>query len=216
MRAPGVSRDRGRRERAYAGKGATALRSKRWQMVTVLSPLALSLILLGCPKRPEVAGGAGGTGTQVGAGGAGAATGGAGAATGGAGAVTGGAGSGGTGAQAGAGAAGAGSAGTGTQAGGGAPSGGAGGAGSAAGGQGTAVAGGTGTAIPALASPQEFTPSKDLRTIHFSFDKSDIRPQDARILDDNAKWLKGSPATKILIEGHCDDRGTIEYNLALG
>src|SRR5262249_2178286 len=94
--------------------------------------------------------------------------------------------------------------------------GGAGGAGSAAGGQGTAVAGGTGTAIPALASPQEFTPSKDLRTIHFSFDKSDIRPQDARILDDNAKWLKGSPATKILIEGHCDDRGTIEYNLALG
>src|SRR5262245_66172846 len=107
MRAPGVSRDRGRRERAYAGKGATALRSKRWQMVTVLSPLALSLILLGCPKRPEVAGGAGGTGTQVGAGGAGAATGGAGAATGGAGAATGGAGaatggagSGGTGAQA--------------------------------------------------------------------------------------------------------------------
>jgi peptidoglycan-associated lipoprotein len=43
-----------------------------------------------------------------------------------------------------------------------------------------------------------------------------IRPADARILDTNAGWLKENPKARILIEGHCDERGTNEYNLALG
>ena len=50
----------------------------------------------------------------------------------------------------------------------------------------------------------------------FDFDKYDIRPADAKVLDSNAAWLKTNANNLILIEGHCDERGTNEYNLALG
>ena len=65
-------------------------------------------------------------------------------------------------------------------------------------------------------APKEFVAIPELKDIHFDFDKYDIRPGDARILDENAKWMKGNPNYLILIEGHCDERGTNEYNLALG
>ncbi|OGP91821.1 MAG: peptidoglycan-associated lipoprotein [Deltaproteobacteria bacterium RBG_16_47_11] len=55
-----------------------------------------------------------------------------------------------------------------------------------------------------------------LKDIHFNFDKYDIRPEDAAILKENAALLKKFPNVKIQIEGHCDERGTLEYNLALG
>ncbi len=55
-----------------------------------------------------------------------------------------------------------------------------------------------------------------LKDIHFDFDKYDIRPSDAEILKENAAILKKYPNVKIQIEGHCDERGTNEYNLALG
>jgi len=55
-----------------------------------------------------------------------------------------------------------------------------------------------------------------LKDIHFDFDKYDIRPGDASILNENAALLKKYPNVKIQIEGHCDERGTVEYNLALG
>lgn len=55
-----------------------------------------------------------------------------------------------------------------------------------------------------------------LQDIHFDFDSSDIRSDAARILGRNAQWLKARPTVKIDIEGHCDERGTTEYNLALG
>lgn len=55
-----------------------------------------------------------------------------------------------------------------------------------------------------------------LKDIHFDFDKYDIRPEDAAILRESAVLLKKFPNVKVQIEGHCDDRGTIEYNLALG
>ncbi len=58
--------------------------------------------------------------------------------------------------------------------------------------------------------------SKLLKDIHFDFDKYDIRPGDAEILKANASLLMKQPTVKIQIEGHCDERGTIEYNLALG
>jgi peptidoglycan-associated lipoprotein len=58
--------------------------------------------------------------------------------------------------------------------------------------------------------------SKLLKDIHFDFDKYDIRPGDAEILKENAAVLTMNPKVKIQIEGHCDERGTIEYNLALG
>ena len=55
-----------------------------------------------------------------------------------------------------------------------------------------------------------------LKDIYFDFDKYDIRPGDTAILKENAALLKKYPKVKIQIEGHCDERGTIEYNLALG
>jgi peptidoglycan-associated lipoprotein len=58
--------------------------------------------------------------------------------------------------------------------------------------------------------------TKLLRDIHFDFDKYDIRPTDEEVLKENAAWLKKNPKTKVQIEGHCDERGTVEYNLALG
>ncbi len=64
--------------------------------------------------------------------------------------------------------------------------------------------------------PAEFAPRAALAALHCDFDTSDIRPQDARILDENAAWLKANPQHLVLIEGHCDERGTNEYNLALG
>ena len=62
----------------------------------------------------------------------------------------------------------------------------------------------------------EVLESKLLKDISFDFDKYDIRPQDASILKGNAALLAKYPNMKIQIEGHCDERGTIEYNLALG
>jgi len=55
-----------------------------------------------------------------------------------------------------------------------------------------------------------------IKDVHFDFDKYDIRPADAEILKANAAVLTKNPNVKIQIEGHCDERGTIEYNLALG
>jgi len=68
----------------------------------------------------------------------------------------------------------------------------------------------------AAPSPREFTGIAALQDIHFDFDKYDIRPGDAKVLDENAKWMKSNQNYLILIEGHCDERGTNEYNLALG
>ena len=65
-------------------------------------------------------------------------------------------------------------------------------------------------------APSEFTSVPDLVDIHFDFDKYAIGPRDAEILQSNARWLRASPNTLVLIEGHCDERGTEEYNLALG
>ena len=58
--------------------------------------------------------------------------------------------------------------------------------------------------------------SRLLKDIYFDFDQYDIRPGDAEILKANAALLMRQPTVKIQIEGHCDERGTIEYNLALG
>jgi peptidoglycan-associated lipoprotein len=69
------------------------------------------------------------------------------------------------------------------------------------------------TARPAV---QDFAAVPELADVFFDFDKYDIRPGDAKTLDANASWLKSNPNHLMLIEGHCDERGTNEYNLALG
>ncbi len=58
--------------------------------------------------------------------------------------------------------------------------------------------------------------TKMLKDIHFDFDKYDVRRGDEEVLRQNAALLKKYPRVKIQIEGHCDERGTVEYNLALG
>ena len=64
--------------------------------------------------------------------------------------------------------------------------------------------------------PKEFMAVAALKEVYFDFDKYDIRPEDAKTLDANATWLKSNGDNLVLIEGHCDERGTNEYNLALG
>ncbi len=64
--------------------------------------------------------------------------------------------------------------------------------------------------------PKEFAANDNLKPIYFAFDKSDIRSGDRKVLDASADWLKANPNQLVLIEGHCDERGTTEYNLALG
>jgi len=71
-------------------------------------------------------------------------------------------------------------------------------------------------AVTPRPAPPEFAANDTLKRIHFDFDKSDIRKADAAILDANARWLKDNPRQQLLVEGHCDPRGTNEYNLALG
>ena len=55
-----------------------------------------------------------------------------------------------------------------------------------------------------------------LKTIHFDFDKSEIKAADRAILQGIADFMKAFPVAKVEVEGHCDERGTNEYNLALG
>jgi peptidoglycan-associated lipoprotein len=55
-----------------------------------------------------------------------------------------------------------------------------------------------------------------LKTVYFAFDSSELTPDAQATLRTNAQWLKANPGYKVLIQGHCDERGTIEYNLALG
>jgi peptidoglycan-associated lipoprotein len=57
---------------------------------------------------------------------------------------------------------------------------------------------------------------EDLQPIYFDFDKYDLRPGDRETLNLNAMVLKDNSAVRIRIEGNCDERGTVEYNLALG
>lgn len=58
--------------------------------------------------------------------------------------------------------------------------------------------------------------SSPLKEIYFDFDRYDLRPDARETLKANAAWLKGNPSARIEIEGHADERGTNEYNLALG
>jgi peptidoglycan-associated lipoprotein len=58
--------------------------------------------------------------------------------------------------------------------------------------------------------------SKGLEDVYFDFDKSAIRNDMRETLTANAQWLLGNPGVKVRIEGYCDERGTNEYNLALG
>ncbi|CAN5205695.1 hypothetical protein BH09SUM1_BH09SUM1_20440 [soil metagenome] len=58
--------------------------------------------------------------------------------------------------------------------------------------------------------------SSELEMIHFEYDKSDIADAWKPTLDKHAEWLAANPKVMVQVEGHCDERGTEEYNVALG
>jgi len=55
-----------------------------------------------------------------------------------------------------------------------------------------------------------------MQTIYFEFDKYTLSDEAREILKENAQWLKSKKSIKVQVEGHCDNRGSEEYNLALG
>jgi len=55
-----------------------------------------------------------------------------------------------------------------------------------------------------------------LKSVHFDFDRYDLQPEALRTLDANAARMRENGSLRVRIEGHCDERGTVEYNLALG
>ena len=65
-------------------------------------------------------------------------------------------------------------------------------------------------------APKEFAVNANVKDIFFDFDRYNIRPDASKVLDENASWLKANAGQLVLIEGHADERGTVEYNLALG
>jgi peptidoglycan-associated lipoprotein len=71
----------------------------------------------------------------------------------------------------------------------------------------------TGTAQPG--SEQDLVQNVGDR-VFFDYDKSDIKPEGRQILQRQADWLKKFANVTVTVEGHCDERGTREYNLALG
>ena len=56
----------------------------------------------------------------------------------------------------------------------------------------------------------------ELSDVNFAFDSSTLSSQAQEILKTNAAWLQNNSASPVTVEGHCDERGTAEYNLALG
>jgi len=58
--------------------------------------------------------------------------------------------------------------------------------------------------------------ARKLEPVYFEFDQWSIREDQKEVMAKNAEWIKANPNTKVRLEGHCDERGTAEYNLALG
>ena len=69
---------------------------------------------------------------------------------------------------------------------------------------------------PDAAREEQFVGVAELSPIHFDFDKADLRKDAVDTLTAHAAWLKEHADALLLIEGHCDERGTDEYNVALG
>jgi peptidoglycan-associated lipoprotein len=72
------------------------------------------------------------------------------------------------------------------------------------------------TASPIAGSLAELNSKGYLKDAFFDYDKADLRDDARAMLAANADWLKKFPSVQVLIEGHCDERGTSAYNLALG
>jgi len=69
---------------------------------------------------------------------------------------------------------------------------------------------------PAAVAEAPKPPDLTVKDIFFDFDQAMIRDDSRRVLAENIQWLRANPASRVTIEGHCDERGSSEYNLALG
>jgi peptidoglycan-associated lipoprotein len=69
---------------------------------------------------------------------------------------------------------------------------------------------------PKPISASDLNMQKVLKPVFFDFDKYDLRDDARATLAANAEWLRANGKWRVLIEGHCDERGTNEYNMALG
>jgi peptidoglycan-associated lipoprotein len=74
----------------------------------------------------------------------------------------------------------------------------------------------TGPNAPAPGSQEDFVANTASDRIFFNTDKFDVDPEDMEILKSQASWLQRYPNVRVTVEGHCDERGTRDYNLALG
>jgi peptidoglycan-associated lipoprotein len=74
---------------------------------------------------------------------------------------------------------------------------------------------GEGRSLPGASGAAGGGPQGVANVIYFDFDRSDIRPEYASLINSHAKFLAGSSAIKIRVEGHTDERGSREYNIAL-
>jgi len=81
---------------------------------------------------------------------------------------------------------------------------------------GPGAAGAPGVAQPGAPGETPGERPKEGRDVFFDFDVSVLRPDAKATLDNNIAWLKTNSELRIIVEGHCDERGTNEYNLALG
>lgn len=70
--------------------------------------------------------------------------------------------------------------------------------------------------VPAFPAKMEQDRLRDMKTVFFLFDQADLTDDAKRELQANAAWLKAHPSVRVRVEGHCDERGTSEYNLGLG
>lgn len=59
-------------------------------------------------------------------------------------------------------------------------------------------------------------PGAALKDVYYQFDSVELEPEAQDILKKNAEWMKANPKVRVEVEGHCDDIGSAEYNLALG
>ncbi|MDH5751988.1 MAG: peptidoglycan-associated lipoprotein Pal [Deltaproteobacteria bacterium] len=69
---------------------------------------------------------------------------------------------------------------------------------------------------PEVETQPEPPPPPTFEVVYFDFDKSEIKPEFETTIQANAEKLVANAEVKVVIEGHCDERGTNEYNLALG
>ena len=72
------------------------------------------------------------------------------------------------------------------------------------------------TPTPTVTTPETPPARIELQDAFFDFDKSELKPEARLALTQDAEFLMANSSRKVLIEGHCDERGTNEYNLALG